>query len=116
MLITHDLGVVADFCDRVQVMYAGRIVERAGLKEAFTDPLHPYTRGLLASSPRLDVVRTRLDAIQGDPPAHAGAVAGCPFHPRCPEAMDICAATEPELLQWGAERRWVACWKRQEEA
>jgi peptide/nickel transport system ATP-binding protein len=115
MMITHDLGVVAEFCDRVQVMYAGRIVERASLKDLFTDPLHPYTRGLLASSPRLDVVSERLDPIAGDPPEHANAVSGCPFHPRCPEAFDRCREAEPELLGWQSERRWVACWKRQEE-
>jgi oligopeptide/dipeptide ABC transporter ATP-binding protein len=116
LMITHDLGVVAEFCDRVQVMYAGRIVERASLKDLFTDPLHPYTRGLLASSPRLDVaISDRLDPIPGDPPEHANAVPGCPFHPRCPEAFDVCRESEPELLGWQSERRWVACWKRQSE-
>ncbi len=116
MMITHDLGVVAEFCDRVQVMYAGRIVERASLKDLFTDPLHPYTRGLLASSPRLDAVNDRLDPIAGDPPEHANAFTGCPFHPRCPEVLDRCRDHEPELLVWRSERRWVACWQRHDEA
>jgi peptide/nickel transport system ATP-binding protein len=115
MMITHDLGVVAEFCDRVQVMYAGRIVERASLKDLFTDPLHPYTRGLLASSPRLDIVTDRLEPIAGDPPEHANAVSGCPFHPRCPEVFDRCREEEPALIGWRSERRWVACWNRQDD-
>ncbi|HWB66095.1 MAG TPA: ABC transporter ATP-binding protein [Mycobacteriales bacterium] len=111
MMITHDLGVVAEFCDRVQVMYAGRIVERSPVESMFADPLHPYSAGLIASSPRVDTVRDRLSSIAGDPAPHADAVPGCPFSPRCSEAGDRCTHEVPELLQVG-DRRWVACWKR----
>jgi oligopeptide/dipeptide ABC transporter ATP-binding protein len=112
MMITHDLGVVAEFCDRVQVMYAGRVVERSSVKELFADPLHPYSIGLIASSPRVDVPQQRLTSIAGDPPAHADAIPGCPFSPRCPEAMDRCRTEEPPLIEV-TNRRWVACWRRQ---
>jgi peptide/nickel transport system ATP-binding protein len=111
MMITHDLGVVAEFCDRVQVMYAGRVVERAPVTDLFADPLHPYSGGLLASSPRVDRSVETLYSIPGDPPAHADAVSGCSFSNRCAEAEEICHTSEPPLLQVG-ERRWVACWNR----
>jgi oligopeptide/dipeptide ABC transporter ATP-binding protein len=114
MMITHDLGVVAEFCDRVQVMYAGRVVERSSVEDLFGAPLHPYSKGLIASSPRVDVLQQELTSIAGDPPAHADAVAGCPFSPRCPEVMDRCRTSEPPLLQI-TPRRWVACWRRQEQ-
>ena len=111
MMITHDLGVVAEFCDRVQVMYAGRVVERGTVEDLFADPLHPYSRGLLACSPRVDRSAAKLHSIPGDPPAHADAVSGCAFSNRCAEATDACHADEPPLLQI-SERRWVACWNR----
>jgi oligopeptide/dipeptide ABC transporter ATP-binding protein len=111
MMITHDLGVVAEFCDRVQVMYAGRVVERASVEAVFAAPLHPYSGGLVASSPRVDVVRDRLHSIAGDPPAHADAIAGCPFNVRCAEATDRCRAEAPPLIEV-EPRHWVACWQR----
>jgi peptide/nickel transport system ATP-binding protein len=111
MMITHDLGVVAEFCDRVQVMYAGRIVERSPVEPMFTAPLHPYSTGLIASSPRVDVVLDRLTSIPGDPAPHADAVPGCPFSVRCPEVAAQCRVEIPPLLEVG-DRRWVACWKR----
>ncbi|HEV7720170.1 MAG TPA: ABC transporter ATP-binding protein [Iamia sp.] len=111
MMITHDLGVVAEFCDRVQVMYAGRVVERSPVKELYADPLHPYSAGLIASSPRVDVPDGALVSIDGDPPAHADAVPGCPFHLRCPEAVERCRTQEPPLVEV-RPRRWTACWKR----
>jgi oligopeptide/dipeptide ABC transporter ATP-binding protein len=114
MMITHDLGVVAEFCDRVQVMYAGRIVERSPVEPMFLGPLHPYSRGLIASSPRVDIVRDRLVSIPGDPAPHADAVPGCPFSVRCDEVGDRCWVENPPLLEI-EERRWVACWKRQAE-
>jgi peptide/nickel transport system ATP-binding protein len=114
MMITHDLGVVAEFCDRVQVMYGGRVVERAPVEPLFAAPYHPYSAGLVASSPRVDVVRDRLTSIAGDPPAHADAVPGCPFNPRCPEANDRCRVEAPPLLEL-QDRRWAACWRRAEE-
>lgn len=113
MMITHDLGVVAEFCDRVQVMYAGRVVERGPVEDLFAAPLHPYSSGLIASSPRVDVELQALHSIDGDPPIHADAIAGCPFNPRCPEADDLCRSTVPPLLEL-APRRWSACWRRQE--
>ena len=112
MMITHDLGVVAEFCDRVQVMYAGRVVERSPVLPMFREPLHPYSAGLIGSSPRVDVTRDRLISIKGDPPGHADAVPGCPFCVRCAEVMERCRVETPELLEIG-ERRWVACWRRQ---
>ena len=113
MMITHDLGVVAEFCDRVQVMYGGRIVERSPVLPMFEAPMHPYSAGLISSSPRVDIVRDRLVSIGGDQPGHADAVPGCPFSVRCSEAGDRCFHDVPELLEM-SERRWVACWRRQE--
>jgi peptide/nickel transport system ATP-binding protein len=113
MMITHDLGVVAEFCDRVQVMYAGRVVERSPVRPMFETPMHPYSAGLIGSSPRVDVALDRLTSIEGDPPSHADAVPGCPFSVRCPEAADRCFADLPDLREL-ADRRWVACWRRQE--
>jgi oligopeptide/dipeptide ABC transporter ATP-binding protein len=111
MMITHDLGVVAEFCDRVQVMYAGRVVERSPVEPMFGTPMHPYSSGLIGSSPRVDVVRDRLNSIPGDPAPHADAVPGCPFSVRCAEAGDVCRHENPPLIEVG-DRRWVACWKR----
>ncbi|MFP4512827.1 MAG: ABC transporter ATP-binding protein [Acidimicrobiales bacterium] len=111
MMITHDLGVVAEFCDRVQVMYAGRVVERSPVEPLFSDPSHPYSAGLIASSPRVDTDLEELVSIPGDPPSHADEHAGCPFHPRCPESDDECRRTPPPLVEV-SPRRWVACWKR----
>jgi oligopeptide/dipeptide ABC transporter ATP-binding protein len=111
MMITHDLGVVAEFCDRVQVMYAGRVVERSPVGPLFAEPLHPYSSGLIASSPRLDISQERISSIPGDPPSHAGAIAGCPFHPRCAEVTDRCATEAPQLVEL-SYRRWAACWNR----
>lgn len=114
MMITHDLGVVAEFCDRVQVMYAGRVVERSPVKGLFGSPHHPYSEGLIASSPRVDVAQDDLHSISGDPPAHADAISGCPFNPRCPEADDRCRSEVPALVEL-EPRRWSACWHRQED-
>ena len=111
MMITHDLGVVAEFCDRVQVMYAGRVVERSAVEPLFADPLHPYSAGLIASSPRVDVQEDHIESIAGDPPSHANAVTGCLFHPRCAEARERCRTDAPPLLQI-TQRRWVSCWNR----
>jgi oligopeptide/dipeptide ABC transporter ATP-binding protein len=97
LLITHDLGVVAEVADRVVVMYAGRVVEEAPLRELFRDPLHPYTWGLLGSVPRVDLPRPdRLPTISGAPPSLLRLPAGCHFITRCPHKIPICE-TEPEL-------------------
>ncbi|MEU9100958.1 ABC transporter ATP-binding protein [Streptomyces sp. NPDC048361] len=99
ILITHDLGVVADVADKIAVMYAGRIVEEAPVHEIYKRPAHPYTRGLLDSIPRLDQKGQELYAIKGLPPNLLKAPSGCAFNPRCPKAQDICRTDVPALLQ-----------------
>ena len=97
LLITHDLGVVAEVANRVVVMYAGQVVEEAELRELFKDPLHPYTWGLLGSVPRVDLDRPkRLPTISGSPPSLLQLPPGCHFITRCPHRMPICE-TDPEL-------------------
>lgn len=97
ILITHDLGVVADVADTIAVMYAGRIVETAPVHQLYKAPAHPYTRGLLDSIPRLDHKGQRLYAIKGLPPNLTAIPPGCPFNPRCPLARDICRTDLPPL-------------------
>ncbi|MDP2858422.1 MAG: ABC transporter ATP-binding protein [Bacillota bacterium] len=109
MLITHDLGVIAEMAQRVVVMYAGKIVEEADAISIFRSPLHPYTEGLLKSIPRLDRAKGRLHVIEGVVPNPLYMPEGCRFHPRCPYAMDICKAQEPDVMQVSEERQ-VACW------
>lgn len=101
VLITHDLGVVAGAADAVSVMYAGRIVEKAGVDDLFDDPRHPYTRGLIASIPRLDDQVDRLFSIGGAPPSLAEPAKGCSFAPRCQIARDICRTSVPDLAVSG---------------
>jgi len=104
LIITHDLGVVAEFADRALVMYAGRAVEVAGVAQLYRDRRMPYTAGLLGSVPRLDAPQgTRLVPIPGAPPSLAALPPGCPFAPRCPLAIDDCRAAEPELLPVGPD-------------
>ncbi|MFI5945270.1 ABC transporter ATP-binding protein [Streptomyces uncialis] len=105
ILITHDLGVVADVADRIAVMYAGRIVETAPVHDIYKAPAHPYTKGLLESIPRLDQKGQELFAIKGLPPNLMHIPSGCAFHPRCPMAQDICRTDEPPLAEVSAERR-----------
>ncbi len=97
IMITHDLGVVAEIADDVVVMYAGRVAEEGTVDEIFTRPHHPYTWGLLGSLPRLDADVERLVQIQGQPPSLLNPPRGCRFHPRCPYVMDVCKTTEPLL-------------------
>ncbi|WP_435202821.1 ABC transporter ATP-binding protein [Janibacter sp. GS2] len=104
ILITHDLGVVADVADRIAVMYAGRIVERAEVGDIYARPGHPYTKGLLESIPRLDQKGQQLSAIGGLPPNLTRIPPGCAFHPRCVMARDICRTERPELLEIGPQR------------
>ena len=105
ILITHDLGVVADVADRIAVMYAGRLMETADVGPLYAHPAHPYTKGLLDSIPRLDQKGQQLDAIGGLPPNLMHIPAGCPFHPRCNRAQDICkAGAAPDLLSLGHNR------------
>ncbi|NUO56946.1 MAG: ABC transporter ATP-binding protein [Hamadaea sp.] len=104
ILITHDLGVVADVADRIAVMYAGRIVEHADVHALYKNPAHPYTKGLLDSIPRLDAKGTELATIKGLPPNLMRPPTGCAFHPRCQYAQDICVTTRPPLLDLGGGR------------
>ena len=113
IFITHDLGVVAELCDEVVVMYAGRAVERADIYELFDHPRHPYTHGLMASIPRLeDVPKSLLKTIKGQVPALHEMPAGCRFSNRCPHATEICVSTIPATEQL-SDRHAVAChhWK-----
>jgi len=105
ILITHDLGVIAEFAQRIVVMYAGRVVETAPVGALFRRPLHPYTEGLLAAIPQLDADVRRLTTIPGNIPDPADAIAGCRFGPRCPERRDSCLVRAPELLPAGPERQ-----------
>jgi oligopeptide/dipeptide ABC transporter ATP-binding protein len=109
LLITHDLGIVAGRADRVAVMYAGRLVEEATTAELFARPSHPYTKGLLASVPRITGAVTRLQPIAGTVPAPTAWPAGCRFHPRCPAALPRCAADDPPALAVGDGHR-MRCW------
>lgn len=108
LLITHDLGVVAETCDRVIVMYAGKNVEMADVYTIFENPMHPYTRGLLSSIPRLDIKVKRLPVLAGSPPNLLNPPTGCRFHPRCPRAMDICKRVSPPLIEVN-RNHLVAC-------
>ncbi|WP_435243200.1 ABC transporter ATP-binding protein [Streptomyces cucumeris] len=99
ILITHDLGVVADVADSIAVMYAGRIMETAPVQELYRRPAHPYTRGLLDSIPRVDHQGKELYAIKGLPPSLLSVPTGCPFHPRCPRAQEICRTERPPLYE-----------------
>ncbi len=108
LLITHDFGVVEELCEAVVVMYAGRVMERGTVAQVTADPLHPYTRGLLASIPTRAKRGTRLAAIGGAVPSQLHMPPGCPFQPRCPQAMAVCA-TDPGLRDPGDGRR-VSCW------
>jgi peptide/nickel transport system ATP-binding protein len=108
MLITHDMGVIAEACDRVAVMYAGRIVEIGPVDEVIRHPAHPYTAGLMASVPTLDGDAARLAQIAGALPDLDAIPPGCAFHPRCPKASPRCGEERPELML--VQRTRAACW------
>jgi peptide/nickel transport system ATP-binding protein/oligopeptide transport system ATP-binding protein len=110
LIITHDLGVIAELVDEVVVMYAGKIVESAPVQQLFDDPQHPYTIGLLGSIPRLDVQRERLATIEGSVPSPASQPVGCRFAPRCPFADARCRTDEPPLRELGPGHL-AACWR-----
>jgi oligopeptide/dipeptide ABC transporter ATP-binding protein len=111
MLITHDLGVVAEMCERVIVMYAGRVVEDGDVTAVLKDPMHPYTKGLLASIPSLGRKHERLNVIAGAVPNPLRMPAGCKFAPRCPSVMDVCKTLEPDLEPPKEDDpRTVRCW------
>ncbi|MDQ1300205.1 MAG: peptide/nickel transport system ATP-binding protein, partial [Chloroflexota bacterium] len=113
ILITHDLGIVAEMCQRVAVMYAGRIVEEASVEEIFAYPKHPYTIGLIGSVPILGVVKDKLEVIPGSVPNLVNLPLGCQFAPRClarvEHNLEICTQQEPEL-QLAAPQHKVRCW------
>jgi peptide/nickel transport system ATP-binding protein len=108
MLITHDMGVIAETCDRVAVMYAGRIVEIGPVQQVIHAPAHPYTMGLMASIPDLETDLERLAQIDGAMPRLDAIPPGCAFHPRCPRVFERCRFERPELLDAGTSR--AACW------
>ncbi len=108
MLVTHDMGVIAETCDRVAVMYAGRIVEIGPVHDVIHSPAHPYTVGLMGSIPAMDEDRERLLQIDGAMPRLNAIPTGCAFNPRCPKVFDRCRSERPDLLPAGATR--AACW------
>jgi len=114
MLITHDMGVIAETCDRVAVMYAGRIAEIGPVHEVINHPAHPYTAGLMASIPDMAIDRERLNQIDGAMPRLNAIPKGCAFNPRCKHTFDRCLVQRPDLLQAGATR--AACWLHDTEA
>jgi len=111
ILVTHDLGVVAGMCDKVCVMYAGRIVETALTDDLYAKPAHPYTEGLIKSVPRMDTANKdkRLFSIEGQPPNVIDLPPCCPFHPRCHKAMEVCKHAYPPEKDLGNQHE-VACW------
>ena len=116
IFITHDLGVVAELCDRVVVMYGGLVMEEASIDDLFEHPGHPYTMGLLASMPDIEQDKSvRLQPIPGSPPDMTNPPKGCPFAPRCPYARAICAAELPDFVSVG-ERHQTRCFLQYEDA
>jgi peptide/nickel transport system ATP-binding protein len=110
ILITHDLGVIAELADDVIVMYAGKVIERCAAKRLFSEPQHPYTVGLLGSIPRLHLQQDRLSAIEGFVPDAASPPAGCRFHPRCPFVVEKCLREVPPLMEITNDHH-AACWR-----
>ncbi|MDR1376981.1 MAG: ABC transporter ATP-binding protein [Synergistaceae bacterium] len=108
ILITHDLGIVADICDKVAIMYAGRVVEYADKRALYTNPVHPYTIGLFNSVPDLDEDKEALNTIPGLMPDPMDLPTGCTFHPRCTRAVDQCSKTKPEMIDVG-DGHFAAC-------
>jgi peptide/nickel transport system ATP-binding protein len=110
LLITHNLGVVAETCDRVGVAYAGKIVESGPTEVVLRQPRHPYTQGLLEALPEAQQRGRDLLSIPGNVPDGLAMIPGCPFHPRCPHVMDVCRQTPPTLLPVGKSEQLTACY------
>jgi oligopeptide/dipeptide ABC transporter ATP-binding protein len=110
IFVSHDFGIVARMCDRVAVMYAGKIVEEAPVRELFANPQHPYTIGLVNSVPRLDRKVDRLASIDGQPPSLLNLPPGCRFAPRCTRVIKRCLEEEPPPIEVGNEHA-AACWR-----
>ena len=113
MLITHDLGVIAEMAERVIVMYAGKVVEYSAVRPLFSEPMHPYTWGLLNSIPRMDVETDELAAIPGIVPNPLNFPSGCKYHTRCPLETEQCRAQEPPLSEIAASH-FTRCWHYRE--
>ena len=109
LLVSHDLGIVAEICDRVNVMYAAKIVEHGNIVEVYENPLHPYTRGLIDSVLTLETKMEKVPTIEGVVPSLVSPPPGCRFHPRCKHAMQKCKTKEPMFFQHGSDHA-VACW------
>jgi oligopeptide/dipeptide ABC transporter ATP-binding protein len=109
ILVTHDLGIVAETCDRIVIMYAGKIVETGDVKGVFKNPVHPYTEALLAALPRLGQRGKRLFQIRGEPPHLLNLPQGCSFWPRCHKTMERCREDYPPMVSV-ADGRQAACW------
>ncbi len=109
ILITHDLSIIAELCERAVIMYAGKIVEQGDVTKIFKEPLHPYTQGLAGAFPSIKEARRRMVSIHGSPPDLLEPPSGCRFHPRCSKAMKICREKEPHAAKMDKEDRYVAC-------
>jgi oligopeptide/dipeptide ABC transporter ATP-binding protein len=109
LMITHNIGVIAEVADRVAVMYAAKMMELADVYPLFDDPLHPYTRGLLASVPNIELEEDALEIMRGAPPNLLDPLPGCRFHPRCPHMMERCRVEAPAFRE-AKSGHWVACW------
>ncbi len=110
VLISHDLSILAETCDKLVIMYAGKIVEYGDVYEVFKEPLHPYTQGLIGAFPKLKGPREKLISVPGSPPDLLNPPPACHFNPRCPFVMDICKTQEPPLMKVGSKEHYVACW------
>jgi len=110
ILITHDLSIIAETCEKTAIMYAGKMAEYGDIVTIFKDPLHPYTQGLIGAFPSIKAARTRMVSIPGLPPDLLDPPSGCRFHPRCPYAMDVCKKKEPPLEKISKQERYVSCY------
>ncbi len=108
ILITHNLGLVAEIADRIAVMYGGKLIELASAEQIFSSPMHPYTSGLINCVPNIEIDQEKLETMEGNPPDLVNPPPGCRFSPRCPRRMDICTQQEPPLVTYG--ERQAACW------
>jgi oligopeptide/dipeptide ABC transporter ATP-binding protein len=110
VVITHNLGLVAELADRIAVMYAGQVVENAPASTIFHEPLHPYTQGLIACVPNIDLDQQTLTTMEGSPPGLVSPPPGCSFAPRCPLAIDLCRTEEPPFREHRPGHS-AACWR-----
>jgi peptide/nickel transport system ATP-binding protein len=110
MMISHDLSIVAEVCEKIAIMYAGHVVEYGDIEEIFKEPLHPYTQGMLGAFPSIKGEKKKLISIPGQPPDLLQPPAGCPFYPRCPFAMEVCKTKFPEKKKIGSGEHYVSCY------